>query len=308
MPATKTFKCGKCKNNLTKAPGSLQCVSCKVWFHLECAGVAEKHLDLLKEKPATFFFKCTTCSANKVDDSSFRQEMLSMKSSFESFVTKSQDDHDAFKNTITQILSEFKCEMSAVVKELKSDIHDCRKMINHLDSSTTIKISELEAENNVLHRRLNRGDFIISGLPAGLDNLNSVVLSLGSFFNVVVNPYDINHVCYMSNRKILLVKLNSVSMRDQIMKEYFKTRNLMVKDIIGGEIVSRVYLNDHYSPAASNLNNLCRKMLRQKCISKYKIINADRLKARLTLPDGKEVSYNMAECAELFNGNSGVLI
>ncbi|XP_065366894.1 uncharacterized protein LOC135959765 [Calliphora vicina] len=304
MPATRNIKCGKCSDGLSKTQGAIQCTSCKLWLHLKCADVAEKHLSLLKDKPASFFFKCAACSNADVDDNSFRHEMLSMKNSFECFVVKSQSDHNAFKDSIAQILSDFKNEVSTVVKEIKSDIMDCRKLINHVDSSTNMKISALETENNILHRRLNRGDFVISGLPSGLNDLDSAVISLGAFYNVTLSNSDINHVCYMHSRRLILVKLNNVGIRDKIMKEYFKQRSLTVKNIIGGEIESRVYINDHYSPAASNLNALCRKMFHQKIILKYRIVNADHLKAKLTLSDGKDVEYSMAECAELFNVNS----
>lgn len=108
----------------------------------------------------------------------------------------------------------------------------------------------------------------------------------------------------MNNKKLILVKFNNVMVRDNVMKEYFKLRSLTVKDILGGEVASRVYLNDHYSPAASSLNNLCRKMLHLKIISKYRIVNADRLMAKLTLSDGKDVEYNMAECVEFLNQHS----
>ena len=105
----------------------------------------------------------------------------------------------------------------------------------------------------------------------------------------------------MNGNKLLLIKFNNVGIRDSLMKEYFKTRSLKVKDVLDGEIESRVYLNDHYSPAASNLNFLCRKMLRLNIISKFKIFNSDKLKSKLTLCDGKEVVCDMAECAALLD-------
>lgn len=71
-------------------------------------------------------------------------------------------------------------------------------------------------------------------------------------------------VCCM--RKAMLVKFNSVHLRDNLMEEYYKARMLKVCDVVSGDIDSRVYLNDIFSPAAVKLNQMCRSLLQSKII------------------------------------------
>ncbi|KNC28047.1 hypothetical protein FF38_06830 [Lucilia cuprina] len=134
----------------------------------------------------------------------------------------------------------------------------------------------------------NRADIVINDLPAGMEDLVAVGVKIGSIHDVQISENDINHVCYFNNRKAILIKFNRVSLRDKIMKQYLSSRSLTVRDVIGGDIASRVYLNDHYSPAAK-LNAICRKLLNRKIISKYKILNNDRVKAKITMSGGDEI-------------------
>ncbi|KNC28449.1 hypothetical protein FF38_03735 [Lucilia cuprina] len=303
MPAAKIYKCGCCNDPIGKAQGSIMCSTCKLWLHLSCAKVSDKHLVLFKEKESSFSFTCAACLNNSHDDSSLRDEVRAIKTSLDDFIKKSQEDRDSYRNSLTEILSQFKNEVLASNKQLKEDILACNKLIYNIDSATTAKIKSLETENHVLYRRLYRGDIVLSGMPSGLDNLISTTISLCSFYDISISDRDINHVCYMGNNKLILVKFNCVSIRDRLMKAYFKTRSLKVSDVIGGEINSRVFLNDHHSPAASSLSAMCRKLKRQKSILKYTIINADKVLVKLTLIDGREVTYDADQCSGLFSSN-----
>ena len=158
-------------------------------------------------------------------------------------------------------------------------------------------------ENNILHRSLNRGDIVLSGLPSGLTNLSTAVVKLCSFYDISITDRDINQVSYMNNKRLVLVKFINVSVRDSVMYRYYKQRSLTVKNILGGELTSRVYLNDHYSPAASELNKLCRKLMREKIIFKFKIFDADNVKAKLTMADGKDLVCDLDGCAALLENN-----
>lgn len=87
--------------------------------------------------------------------------------------------------------------------------------------------SELEAEINELHRRINRAGILIGGLPAGLTHLIPPVLYLGAFFNVPITTHDRNHLSYISKKTQILVKFNNVHTRDTIMKEYLKKQQVL---------------------------------------------------------------------------------
>ncbi|KAI8120458.1 hypothetical protein CVS40_8053 [Lucilia cuprina] len=303
MPVSKTYKCGSCNDTILKTQGSIMCNSCKLWLHLNCANVSKEHLVLFKDKQSSFSFTCPACLNAADDNGSLRDEVRALKTTLEDFIKTSQNDRDSYKNSLAEILSQFKDEMLASNRQLKDDILTCSKLIRNVDSSTTSKLKSLEMENHVLHRRLYRGDVVLSGMPAGLDNLTSCIISLCSFFGIDITDRDINQTCYMSNQKLILVKFNCVSIRDRLMKDYFKTRSLKVSDIIGGEISSRVFLNDHYSPAASALSAVCRKLKRQKSITKFTMLNTDKVQVKLTLIDGREVVYDMEQCSELLSSN-----
>lgn len=323
MPPSKTFKCGVCSLAIGKTQGSLQCRICKKWLHASCANVSDKELKVFGDAKSMAFI-CPSCDDNLGDNDDVGEDMRALNRKLDCFINKHQSDQSelnkklddfikkneedklALRSAFLDAVADIKSDMNSCLTNMKKDIIGCSKLINHIDTSTTSKISALEMENNVLHRRLNRGDIVVSGLPEGLTDLVSPVIALGATYNVAVNVGDVSHVCYMNHRKLLLVKFNNVMARDKIMREYFKTRSLKISNLIsdaqfGGDLESRVYLNDHYSPAASNFNGLCRKLLRSKCISRFKIINSDKLSAKLTLPDGKEVVYDAAECAGLLN-------
>lgn len=166
------------------------------------------------------------------------------------------------------------------------------------------KIADLEDENNMLHKRLNRADIVVNGLPDGLSDFMVIIRDIGKIYNLDISTHDINYACYFNNRKSVLYKFNNVFLRDNLMREYFKSRSLKLCDVIGGDINSRLYLNDHYSPAAGRLHTLCRKLLQKKIITKYKVLNADKVKASLTMSDGRIMTCNFSECASFLDNTS----
>lgn len=218
--------------------------------------------------------------------------MRNLNEKLDGFITKNESEMLAIKTSLDDI----KSEMSSCLTDMKSSIAECGS-----------KVTNLEAQNNIIHRRLNRANVVVAGLPEGITDLVDVVVALGDFYKVALTRHDVHHVCYLYNKKQILIKFNSVFVRDGIMKEYFKTRTLKVCDLIkgdGDDLVNRVYLNDHFSPAASRLNAVCRKLLRLQAIKKFSIINADRLRARLTLLNGNEVVRDALECDSLLDDAS----
>ncbi|XP_058977110.1 uncharacterized protein LOC131801966 [Musca domestica] len=266
MPSAE--KCGICNNSITKSQGSIMCKMCNKWIHAACANINEKDLAALKSVKSSIFtcVSCENCQRTNPNRNSISDEFRSLNAKLDGIIMSNQTE----KNSIKAALDEIKNEMRSYLTELKSDINSCNEKVSNLKSATDSKISDLQAEVNVLHRRLNRADFLISGLPAGLTDLVAPVMALSSFFNVSLSTHDINYIGYISNGKQILVKLNNVNARDLIMKEYFRTRTLKVLDIIkgeGGDLSNRVYLNDHYTPAAAYLNSLCIRLRRQAVIT-----------------------------------------
>lgn len=195
MPAAKSSKCGVCGVVVNKSKGSITCSKCNMCLHPSCAGLSEKQVALSNEKPQSFSFTCNACLNDSSNDSvSLRDEVRALSNSFNDFAKANQEGRVQFEATISKLLSDFKTEVSGCIKEMKSDIYECRKLINKSDAETTSKLKALEKENNVLHRRLNRADIVISGLPSGIDDLNTALCSLCSSFGLDVSKSEIFHV------------------------------------------------------------------------------------------------------------------
>lgn len=64
------------------------------------------------------------------------------------------------------------------------------------------KVETLTTEKNILHRRLNRANFVIRGLPRGIRNLSREVLKIGELCNVDFSMNSIQHCCYFEAGEI----------------------------------------------------------------------------------------------------------
>lgn len=219
MPSTKSVKCGACNESITKSQGSINCRICSHWLHASCAKISEKDLSAFKAIKSSAFI-CASCDSNLNDvgdNVCVANEICKLNKKFDNFILNNQLEQSSIKVALDSI----KSEVSSCLSVMKADIAQCNERINDVQSATSSKIFALEAENNVLHRRLNRADFLIGGLPEGMHDLVSPVVALGQFYKVPITCQDINQVCYINNRKQILVKLNNVCSRDGIMREYF---------------------------------------------------------------------------------------
>lgn len=311
--APKVYKCGICDESIGKK-ACVQCNVCAYWIHQSCTEMTDGDFEILS-KNKFFKFICCNCESTIDKERSLYDEIRAMNKKLDDVFNKSQEDIKSLKVAFSDAVNVIKSDMGSVLTEMKSDISNCNEKIKTMESAIATKFSLLEKENHVLYRKLNRSNIVIRGLPAGLPNLVSVVVALGAFFKISVERNDINHVCYLNNKRLVLVVFNNVMIRDDIMKQYFKTRTLRRPDIIGdilirndggsasssgGKITDRVFLNDHFSPIAGKLNAECRKLLQDKIISKYKIFNNDKLRAVLTLPNGDHVEvHDVSGCLRI---------
>lgn len=188
-PVNKTHKCGICKENVTKSSGGIQCNNCVIWFHGNCVGIPDKSMSALKDSRLTF--TCTSCGKDPRSgfESYLRNDINSLNDKIDEFINKVDSEHNSIKKALSDSFENFKTEINNCLIEMKSGIIDCNKLINHVEKSTSEKMTALEDENNTLHRRLNRSDIVVSGLPAGVENLYDLIVKLGSIFNV---PFRIN--------------------------------------------------------------------------------------------------------------------
>lgn len=176
-----------------------------------------------------------------------------------------------------------------------------------LENKNDDKFNRLELEYNALYMKFNRADIVINGLPDCLKNIKNTLIDLASFYEISVTHQDINLAFYTNNKKSVLVKFNSISVRDDIMREYFKSiksQPLKASDFITDQRIPakllerRIYLNDHYSPAAGKLNSICLKLRQNKAIKKFKLVNSVKPIAKMMMPDDKVVERDCAGCVE----------
>lgn len=305
MPVNKIVKCKSCEESITKTRSSILCKACKCWFHMSCAGIDEQYLGVLRSVKA-FAYICASCEPNLSENCSTSgviDKINSLNEKLDRFVLSYESQQSALKT----VLEDIKNEVSSCVSEMRSDIQKCAENVQRVERSAATKFVALENEDNILHKRLNRSDILIGGLPEGLEDLEAPVIAIGSFFKVEITSLDINQVCYINRKKQVLVKFNKVSKRDCLMREYFKTRNLKVSDVLDvacSDLSNRVYLNDHFTPAAAHLNAICKKLRQRKVITKFKVLNTDKLRAWLMFTDGKCVTYDAVQCEALLADES----
>lgn len=218
---------------------------------------------------------------------------------FNKFTAEMRTDQQTLKNSLDSSISDLRSYISTSLKEFQNNVEHCNENIRNLETKTMSQISHLEVENNKIQCRFNRPDIVISGLPSGINDFPEPVLAICKHYQISAAIGDINHCLYIQQGKSILVKFNNVHIRDSIMKAYFKTPKLQLKDIINTDINSRVYLNDNFTSAAHKLHVLCRALRKDDKITWFRIMNRDIPLAKIKLTDGTEKKLNYLQCSEL---------
>ncbi|KAI8114820.1 hypothetical protein CVS40_12851 [Lucilia cuprina] len=173
---------------------------------------------------------------------------------------------DSMEARFDQLPAKVSEEVSLRIEEVVNKITKCEEKINHIEKSTNSKLHNLEIENNVLRRQLNRADIIISGVPSMLTSadLYTCVKKVGVKYGVDISEGDINTCNWIYNKKSVLVKFNQQLIKYTIMSEYFKTKDLKLSDIYdkANDVESRIFLNHNLTPHASKLHYICQKLRR----------------------------------------------
>ncbi|KAI8116445.1 hypothetical protein CVS40_11489 [Lucilia cuprina] len=263
-------QCVECKQT-DKNSKFIKCNDCGLDFHTKCAAkknptLTESIADTINKSKGVVVFKCSSCQKSKPCD-----DQISMKLS---------ELDTIFKKELSKIISE---DIINQLKDIKAEVASCSQKNKSTEEFVSSKINHLEQQNNSLRRQINRNDVIIYGLSENLsaDELYDAVFKIAKFFNLEIDHYDINICTYIRKKKSILVKFNSVYKGDVFMQRYFKAEKLKLCDIIGTDIQSRIYINDNLTPNASKLKYLCRKLLKDGKIVKYKFFNKDVPEAQL---------------------------
>lgn len=316
-PHQAVYKCPTCKKNVTKTQKSVNCACCNLYFHICCANITADEFDFMS-KHKILKFVCSSCpnmsSSNNIQEE-LRKGFSALSSSLEKefelkleeYKRTLQEKLDTAINVIKMQIDELIAQCSdnkSQVKDVKSDLKNCCNMIKYVDSSNGDKIHQLQLQSNINQRRLNRSNIIVRGLPKSISNLRDPIIKICSVCDVTVTNSDIQHCTYFGGDKAVLVKFNSVQLRDQIMINHHKGRSIRLKDIIGGDIESRIYLNDHLTPQAKQLVDTCKNLKLQQKIKKYTHLNYNVPKVRVEMIDGAVNVFNYEQCVDLLNSAS----
>lgn len=304
MPQKNALQCPLCQKNFNKSQHSVGCYKCGTFEHKECAGVTDEKFDSIRKKIDKHL--CKSCRNDSNIDIIKRIEEI--KLSIEKNFGDTRNDlerrmDNGFHNLemkMYQLIDNVRKEVNVEISKVKSA--NCYSMVKESDKANDMKYYKLQYKNNMLERRLNRSDILVSGLSCSLENIREEMIKIAKYVGVDISNSDIFHCCYIKAKKYFIIKFNSVQLRDSIMKNYFRMQPLQLNKVIGGSIESRIYLNDNLAPASSKLHYLCRKLLSGKKIRKFRVINMDNPKASIVMLDGKNVTLDIQQCANSLDG------
>lgn len=315
MSPRDVYKCPKCNKNATKSQKTVGCAICGEYYHLVCGNVSIEQYDFMKKNKILKFI-CNECPRLPISDNiqeEIRIGFAALTASLEKELEKKIEESKqllnerlesglkAIEDKFAEITSCQPVDLSDV-QMMKSDLKHCFDVVKVLDDATNDKLEKLQVHNSILQRRLNRTNIVIWGLPRNIKDLRVPVLKIFSLCNVSVLNTDIQHCTYFARGKAVLVKLNSVQVRDAVMINFNNNRNLMLSEVISTPVQSKIILNDHLTDAARKLISVCRKLRKERKIVKYKFYNYDVPKAKVVMVDGSAKLLPYDECVKLFDG------
>lgn len=282
--------CFECKSDFTKNKTNIICAVCGNKFHLKCASINNPNVpqtlvEQMKKSKGAIAFVCISC-ATVPPEHRMSNKLTELEASI---------------NKLTAVVS------NSVVPELNNirmELTNCVATIKRDKEYLETKIKKLEIENNIIRKQLNRGDILISGLPStmSLDEMYEIVPKICKVYDIDVLPSDVSYCSWIRNKTVMMVKFNSIRKKDELLKRYFKSRNLELQQLIETDVQKRIYLNDNLTPMAANLRFMCRKLLQTAKISKFRILNTSIPEAKVTMQDGSLKSLNTEEICDLLNG------
>ncbi|KNC22684.1 hypothetical protein FF38_06728 [Lucilia cuprina] len=247
-PQKESCKSPLCNKNVTKIQKSVGCAYCNNYFHLGCAKFSTELYNICLHNKVLKYI-CDACArmpkyCNVQEE--LRNGFAALTSSLEKDLEKKfLENKRLLENQLEAGLKAIEARFDVLAKKysddkflggdnLQSEIKNCYNMIKIIDNVATEKIKRLETENNISQRRLNRADIVIKGLPRTLKNLRKPIVKIASLCNVQLYYSDIQHCTYFEGGKSVLVKFNSVQIRDKIIINHRRNRNIILQDVIGG--------------------------------------------------------------------------
>lgn len=287
------MKCFICKKDCARS--NVKCIMCSHSYHVECApdnipNMTVAMVEFIRTSNGAIVFRCGRCisapSTGISDDAGVNHVAAKL---------------DSLEEKIEQISKLLSDNILPQLSSIKKDIENCVSRVEKFEKCTNEKMEKLMVENNFLRKQLNRGDILISGFPSTLsmNELYNAIHKVGAVFDVDLQPNDINHCTYVRNKKVVLVKFNSIRKRDELTAKYFKNKNLQLNQVLDTDIQSRLFINDHLTPIAANLQYICRKLQKDKKITKYYVKNTQMPEVKIVCADGSEKNVRYDEISNI---------
>lgn len=261
-----------------KGNHELHCDSCLTWFHLKCAKMPKAVFKVLGDLGSSSAWFCDSCVA---DDA--RGPKVSLRR-LEKTVS---DIPIKFTEIINAALKDFKAEIklelqSWVSEEIDKTYSLCNSRIQELEAKLTSLSNERQANipqqlwSSVdrLERQARRGDIVFGGIPESIpqEDLVKLVIKSAEFYKLSCSTEDVARCIRLKRKGNVLVTFNTISKRDQLMKNYLVSKNLQLKDVHPAiQIASRIYLNDNISVLAQNLLMMGKELVKKKKIARVYI-------------------------------------
>lgn len=102
-----------------------------------------------------------------------------------------------------------------------------------------------------------------------------------------------------------MAKFVSILVKEEIMKSYLRTKNLVLSDITDVNISSRVYLNNMYPPTSQRLMAYCRKLKKSGLIKRFTINHSNGSAKLCKLDDSLVDVSNFEELMRTFSLPAG---
>lgn len=232
----KNGTCSICLEKITDENMGIRCCKCYKRFHLTCGKI-----DLNKyKKDSLTNWGCVSCIQNQEIKQLIRQQ--------ESKLKEIENLSNSFKNLSTEFVSLKNSIPQLIIEKMNAAVETSVSELKVVVSGVASKHTKLTLTLYSIERNDYRRDITVSGLPSTIapPDFNNLIERIGSFHNVNFSISDVYSCFWINKKKTLLIKFNSLLIRDQLMREYYKKKSISLKDVFDCEISSRVYLNDNY--------------------------------------------------------------
>ena len=323
---SKKTLCPQCK--LPVVDIGICCDQCNEWFDLGCANIDKVFYDYLSSNDSVCWY-CQSCAPNKSNLVHTVKTLLKeqLNEALGEFRSKLFEELKVYTNvtvdaaisplmlTVTSLQAKLEEDYLSTIKEplnlldvrvakiedssLRVDVESLQRRVeqieatrshaNHLNNATSTTIDRLDWHNR-------RHDIIFNGVPPSID-LKDFTIKISSKLGLDIMPDDIIFCSRL--RKFAgtaVVQFASIGIRDRIMAKYFANCDLTLSQVIGGDVSSRIYLNDNLPPHLLALKRYCLLLKKNRRLLRVIVSN---MHVRIVTPEGKQHTVTTQEEVDL---------